>query len=43
MEEERGAETEEGVQVSEQLGGAILIYVEGYRVKDWRCMPHNYP
>ena len=43
LEETCDAETEKGVQGSEQFTGDILIYVEGYRVEDWRCMPHNYP
>jgi hypothetical protein len=28
---------------AESFSGHILIYVDGYRVEDWRCIPHNYP
>lgn len=27
----------------ESFKGDILIYVDGFKVEDWRCMPHNYP
>lgn len=27
----------------EKIEGHILIYVDGYRVKDWRCIEHNDP
>lgn len=29
--------------VDESFKGDILIYVDGFKVEDWRCMPHNYP
>lgn len=27
----------------ETFKGDILVYVDGYKVEDWRCMPHNNP
>lgn len=27
----------------ESFKGDLLIYVDGFKVEDWRCMPHNYP
>lgn len=28
---------------SERFAGDLLIYVDGYKVEDWRCIIHNHP